>query len=356
MKIIYLTSDGAKLLKKDNTLVLEKDKKESHTIFPHQTEQIYIIGNINITTPALKLLMKHKIDTVFIGKNGKFYGKLTFTPSKNVFLRVKQYRLLDDKTFPAYIARTIVKAKIKNQITFLRKLYRKKNFTEIKRAIKTLENSIVSVQNLTDVNKIRGVEGIASKTFFSVFHFSFKPDFAIFKGRSKNPPEDNVNAVLSFLYTLLYFRVDAYIEAEGLDSQVGYLHSLDYGRKSLAFDLVEEYRTPIAEALTVTLFNLNILKEDDFREVNFSSKDDEFPLEPDSENEPELVINKRAVLLNNDGLKKVISQFEKRLSSEYFYTPENRKLFYKELIHHQVRHFKRVIIGEEKEYKPLIIK
>ena len=356
MKIIYLTSDGAKLVKKDNTLVLEKDNWNKHTIFPHQTEQIYIIGNINITTPALKLLMRHKIDTVFIGKNGKFYGKLTFTPSKNVFLRVKQYKLLDDKIFPAYVARTIVKAKIKNQITFLRKLFRKKNLPDIKKAVKKLENYAIAVQNQTDIGKIRGFEGIASKTYFSVFNYSFIPDFAVFNGRSKNPPEDNVNAVLSFLYTLLYFRVDTYIEAEGLDSQVGYLHSLDYGRKSLAFDLVEEYRTPIAEALTVALFNLNILKKDDFREVNFSSKDDEFPLEPDSANEPEVIISKRAVLLNNDGLRKVITQFEKRLSSEYFYLPENRKLFYKELIHHQVRHFKRVIIGEEKEYKPLIIK
>ena len=78
MKVLYLTADGAKLIKRGETLLFIKENKDYHRISPHQTEQIYIIGNVNITTSALKMLMKHKIDTVLIAKNGKFYGKLTF--------------------------------------------------------------------------------------------------------------------------------------------------------------------------------------------------------------------------------------------------------------------------------------
>jgi CRISPR-associated protein Cas1 len=356
MKVLYLTADGAKLIKRGETLLFIKENKDYHRIFPHQTEQIYIIGNVNITTSALKLLMKHRIDTILIAKNGKFYGKLTFNPSKNVFLRIKQYKLMDKNWFSLSISKTIVKAKIKNQLVFLQKLNRKRNLSKIQDSIDKLKSYLFSIEKVNTVPKVRGIEGIASKTYFSVFRHAFIPEFAVFKRRSKNPPEDNVNAVLSFIYTLLYFRVDSYIEAEGLDSYAGYLHSLDYGRKSLAFDLLEEYRTPLGDTLTVSLFNLGILNREDFRDVIFSSENEEYPIESEEENEENIVIKKRGVLLNNDGLKKVINQFEKRLNTEYFYVPEGRRIFYKELIHYQVKHFKRIILGEEKEYKPLTIK
>ncbi len=356
MKVIYLTADGAKLIKRGDTFLFIKENKEYHKIFPHQVEQIYIVGNIHITASAMKMLMKHRIDTIFIAKNGKFFGKLTFDPSKNVFLRIKQYKLLDNLSFIINLSKTIIKAKIKNQIVFLQKLNRKRSLSNIGNAIKRLKSFLFTLEKANNLDKIRGIEGIASKTYFEVFHHSFQPEFAIFRKRSKNPPEDNVNAVLSFIYTLLYFRLDSYIEAEGLDPYVGYLHTLDYGRKSLAFDLLEEYRTPIGETLTVALFNLGILKENDFEEVTFSSENDDYPLEADSDNKEKVVIKKRGVLLTKDGIKKVINQFEKRLNTEYFYTLENRKVFYKELIHKQVKHFKRIILGEEMEYKPLMIK
>ncbi len=356
MKVIYLTTDGARLVKKGNTLKLLKEGDTYHTIFPHQTEQIYIIGNIEITTPALKLLMKHKIDTVFISKNGRFHGKLTFNPSKNVFLRIKQYKLLEDEIFKLRLSKSIVSAKIRNQITFLQRVNRTKNRGEIKIAIKNLKSNLESLSKANSVDSVRGIEGIASKNYFSVFKYAINSDFAIFKKRTKNPPQDNVNAVLSFLYTLIYFRVDAYLEAEGLDSYAGYLHSLDYGRKSLAFDLMEEYRTPLAETLTVALFNLGVLKKNDFREVIFSEENEEYPLEPENESDSNEIIEKKGVLLTKEGLKKVIIQFEKRMESEYFYTPENRKVFYKKLIHYQIKHFKRVLMAQEKDYKPLMIK
>ncbi len=357
MKVLYLTTDGAKLVKKGNVLKLMKDKDVYHTIFPHQTEQIFIIGNIEITTPAFKLLMKHKIDTVFISKNGKFHGKLTFNPSKNIYLRLKQYKLLEDEEFKVNLSKSIINAKIKNQITFLQRIYRSKKNPDVKYAINKLKENLQSLENAQSVESIRGIEGIASKNYFSVFRHAILPDFAVFRKRTKNPPEDNVNAVLSFVYTLIYFRVDSYLEAEGLDSYAGYLHSLDYGRKSLAFDLMEEYRTPLGETFTVALFNLGILNKDDFREVIFSKESEDYPLEPDiKDSECEIISEKKGVLLTKNGLRKVISHFEKRLNTEYFYTPENRKIFYKKIIHYQIKHFKRVILGEEKFYKPLVIK
>lgn len=356
MKVLYLTTDGAKLVKKGNVLKLIKEEDTYHTIFPHQTEQIYIMGNIEITTPAFKLLMKNKIDTVFISKNGKFHGKLSFNPSKNVFLRIKQYKLLEDEKFKLDLSRAIIKAKIKNQITFLQRIYRNRGISEIKSSIKLLKTNLQSLDRADSLDSIRGIEGIASRNYFNGFKYAITTDFAVFKKRTKNPPEDNVNAVLSFLYTLIYFRVDAFLEAEGLDSYAGYLHSLDYGRKSLAFDLMEEFRTPIADTLCVALFNLGVLKKEDFREVIFSVDSEDYPLEPSENEETSIIENKKGVLLTKDGLKKVISQFERKLETEYYYPPESQKVFYKKLIHYQIKHFKRVILGQEKEYKPLVIK
>jgi len=165
---------------------------------------------------------------------------------------------------------------------------------------------------------------------------------------------------LSFLYTILFYRVDAAVEAEDLDTYVGYFHTLDYGRKSLSLDLMEEYRTPIADTLTCALFNLGILEEKDFEEVEFSSNSDDYPLQANSGEQEEsnnfIIERKKGVLLTKKGIKKVISQFEKKLDTMLYYPLLGKQISYRKLIFNQVKHFKRILNDEEQEYRPLIIK
>ncbi len=359
MSTYYLLIDGAKLVKQGDVLKLKKDGDVYNTVFPHKAEQIFILGNVEITTPAFKFLMKHRIDTVFLSKNGKFYGKLSFTPSKNVFLRIKQYKLLEDEEFGLNFAKTIVRSKIKNQIVFLQRVARRNNKSvKLIKTINRIQNLLPELEKATTIESVRGYEGMASKLYFGVFGYSLVPEFAKFEGRSKNPPLDNVNAVLSFLYTLIYFRVDGLLESEGIDSYAGFLHSLDYGRKSLSFDLMEEYRTPIAETLAVSLFNLGILNEGDFREVDYQGGEDEFIYDELTEQVPEVDIleKPKAVLLTRNGLKKVINHFERKLQTKIYYPISERRETFKKLMHLQISRFKQIVNGETATYHPLQIR
>ena len=120
---------------------------------------------------------------------------------------------------------------------------------------------------------------------------------------------------------------------------------------------MEEYRTPLGDSLTASLFNLGVLNENDFHEVTFSSEDVEFPLEAEDDTEANITFQKKkGVLLTREGLRKVITHFEKRLDTRLFYPPLQKPLSYRQIISQQIRQFKRVINGEESLYKPLVIK
>jgi CRISPR-associated protein Cas1 len=144
-----------------------------------------------------------------------------------------------------------------------------------------------------------------------------------------------------FLYTLLMYRVEAAIEAVGLDPMPGFLHAAEYGKKALVFDLMEEFRTPVADTIYCSLFNLNILAENDF-----DPADKDIPKARTDRAYPEI-----PVFLTHEGIKKVISIFEKKIESTSYYQPLNAEIALKTIILEQVKYFKRVILGEETEYQ-----
>lgn len=360
MSTLYIVSDGGKLVKNGEVLQLKKDKDVLNTVFPFKTDLLFIIGRIEITSAAIKFLMRHKIETIFLNKNGRFNGKIDFQTGKNIFLRMKQYELTKDHNFRLRIAKSIVIAKIRNQMSFMQRIGRKAfNRGDIKDSISRMKQNIQKAEAATNTDSLRGYEGMGARLFFSAFKKAITVPWAVFNGRSMHPPRDNVNAVLSLIYTFILFRVDAAVESEGLDSYAGFFHRIDYGKKSLVFDLMEEYRTPIADTLTVALFNLGILKEEHFREEIFSLKSDDLPLAEGEERldeEISITHEKKGILLTKEGIKEVITQFERKLNDSIYHGPMLKELTYKQLIFEQAKHFKRVISGQESEYKPLRIK
>ena len=129
MSSVYILSDYGKLSKHDQTLVFIQKDETRTIIFPYKTEQLVLMGNISISGEAMRLLTKYRIPTTFLSSNGRFNGKLTFGDSKNIFLRQKQYRILDDKKASLEIARSIVCGKIRNEISFMQRIKRKSDFT-----------------------------------------------------------------------------------------------------------------------------------------------------------------------------------------------------------------------------------
>ena len=361
MASVYIFSDYGKLTKQNDALVFVASGGETRKIFLQMTDRIIVAGNIEITGSALRLIMHKQIDTVFLSANGKFNGKLEFEENKNVFLRRHQYNSLDDPSFSLKMARSIATGKISNQIAFMQRINRKSNRVNVEGTIEQAKRNLAAIATAQSIDSIRGHEGMSSKLYFSVFRLNINPEWAVFKGRSMNPPRDNVNAVMSFLYTLLKYRVDSFVEMEGLDPYAGYLHTLEYGKRSLTFDLMEEYRASVCDTLCCALFNLGVLTGNDFEEVDFSVKSDDAPLhqsEADQSETQEIETNEaiKGVLLSKQGAKKVAEKFEEKMESEIFYPPENERLSYQKVIAHQVHQFRRVLQNEEAEYKPFIIR
>lgn len=360
MSTLYIVSNGGKLIKKGEVLQLKRDNDILNTVFPFRTEQLFIIGRIDITSAAMKFLMKHRIETVFLGKNGRYNGKIVFQTGKNIFLRQKQYKLLEDNVFRLKLARSIVLAKLHNQLSFMQRIIRKvgKN-TELKVVLNQMKANVSKAEVADNIDSLRGYEGLGARLYFSVYKFAIDSDWAKFKGRNMHPPKDCVNAVLSFIYTMILYRVDAAVESEGLDSFAGFFHSLNYGKRALVYDLMEEYRTPIADTLTAALFNLGILTKEDFREETFSENSDDLPLAEGEESlsdDAVITAEKKGVLLTKEGIKKVLVQLEKKLEDAIYHGHLMKRLTYKNLVNEQVKHFKRVLTGQETDYIPLRIK
>lgn len=370
MPAVYIISNFGKLSKKGDTLIFEC-KDYTSTIFPFRTEELVFVGKVDITAAALSVIMRHQIDTVFLSSNGKFNGKLTFSEKKNVFLRIKQYKMLENNDARLNFSKQIASCKLKNQITYLYRMNRKNKMDSdiISNAISKMKTLLPYIEQATDIQQIRGYEGIGAKSYFSAFGKDIIQDWAVFKGRSRNPPRDNVNAVLSFLYTLLYQRVDATIEAEDLDPYIGMYHELDYGKRTLSFDLMEEFRVPIVDTVTISLFNLGILDKDDFKEVEFSVDSEDYPLEDGEKikeeeevenseniNDEKFIKSAKGVLLNESGLKKCIEAFEKKLATTLVSPSSGKIVSYWGLIREQVKMYKRFINSEEVIYKPFLYK
>ncbi len=380
MSEIYILSDYGKLSKRDETIVFTQADGTNTILFPFKTESLVLMGRVSISADALRLLTKYKISTTFLASNGRFNGKLTFGDKKNIFLRQNQFRILDNPQKSLEIARSIVSGKIKNEISFMQRIKRKNPAEEavIEKSVNSVKNTLSDAEKTDDIEKLRGYEGLAARKYFEVFKFNLQADWAEFKTRSKNPPKSNVNAVLSFLYTLLMYRVESAIETTGLDSCCGNLHAINYGKTALVFDLMEEFRSPVCDTVCCSLFNLGVLKEDDFKKVEFSSDSEDFPLEKlgemteneaaegefenqtDGENEEngenDAGENVKGILLTKAGLKKVINAFETKMNTLVLYPPENQKLSYARIIYRQAQHYKRVIAQEETEYKSYYFK
>ncbi|ERP30768.1 CRISPR-associated endonuclease Cas1 [Chitinivibrio alkaliphilus] len=350
MTTYYIRSDYGSLRRvSDRLKFIPENTGEGKILFPHRMEGLVIMGNTEITSPALKLLMKHGIDTVFLTKHGRYNGKLVFNENKNVFLRKKQFEQLAGN-FPRYFARTIVTAKIRNQRGFIQRLIREKDLTGGKEAVRRMDSLLKKVEQTDSMEQLRGYEGSAARIYFSVYGQVFSGEWPVFKGRNSHPPRDEVNAVLSFLYTLIFFRVDAALAAEGLDTYVGYYHSLEYGRRSLTLDMMEQFRVPLADAVCAGLFNRKSLTRDDFRVVTHDDEEDI----PGSSLEDGPIEDMKAVLLTKEGVGKTITAFEKKLEQEILYPPQQKRLAWTDIFRKQAAHIKRVIMEEELNFKPLV--
>jgi CRISPR-associated protein Cas1 len=242
------------------------------------------------------------------------------------------------------------------------RLNRQRENLELDDEVLSIRNLIPKVDEASSLDTLRGYEGRGSAIYFEGFSKGFLAEDLEFPGRVRRPPTDPINALLSLGYTLLLNQVIAAVSLVGFDPYFGSLHTVDYGRPSLALDLMEEWRPIIVDTLVLSVFNLKALTPSDFEErMPLSAEKESVKTEGDeSERDEELRESsgsmgkdRSAILLTESGFRKFITQYERKMGQKVQYHLTGDQLTYRDCIREQVRHFARYLRGEEKEYQPM---
>ena len=335
MATLYITTQGAKLHKESRRLKVTKDDEEIQSIPLIKVEQVHIFGNVSITTPALTWLMSENIDVIFSNIHGKYRGRVVGETGGQSQLRRWQYRRVDNPLFAANTARAIVKAKLHNSRTLLMRYRRRNNLPELSGAIDRLAGLIDRAARAQTVNSLRGVEGIGAAVYFEAFQKLIQnPDFR-FKKRTRRPPTDPTNVLLSFGYTLLVHQIHSAVEAVGLDPYLGTLHADAYNRPSMALDLAEEFRSIIVDSVVLRCINAERITA-----ANFARQ----PENPD-----------RPILLDDAGRKTFLIEFEQRLALTFTHPATGEKVTYRRCFEMQARDMARAIQADGL-YQPFTVR
>ncbi len=271
LNTLYVTTEGASLRKDGENLVAEVDGAERARVPLHMLGSVVVFGAIYVSPPLIQACAGAGLTIVLLDRAGRFQARIEGPVSGNVLLRHEQYHVSDA---PDDIVRSIVSGKIANQRTVLQRALRDhgdeiaaERRLAVEIAVKRL-GMILQRVGLSDdeADVLRGAEGEAGQVYFGVFNDLIRvPDAEIaFHGRSRRPPLDPVNALLSFLYTLLVHDCRSAAESVGLDPAVGFLHRDRPGRPSLALDLMEELRPVLADRLALALLNRRQIAAKDF--------------------------------------------------------------------------------------------
>lgn len=263
MLTLYVRERGTGIRRSGQRLIVYKGQDVLQSVRLRDLQRVVLFGCIEVTASANSLLLENGIETVLLSYGGKFLGRLSPADSKNVFIRQAQFVRYDDMDFRVRIAKSIVSGKIKNARILLQRFLRNHPNDDLKIVVKKLEQIRLRIDRQIKLDTIFGIEGEGANVYFKAFGKMLISDFT-FITRNRRPPRDPVNALLSFGYTLLSSEMTGVLASQGLDPYVGILHDLDFGRTSLALDLLEEFRHPVIDRLTLSLLNRFVLNQSHF--------------------------------------------------------------------------------------------
>jgi len=273
LNTLYVTTEGAWLKKDGANIVMQVDRAERARLPAHMLESLVCIGRVLVSPPLLGYCAEQGISVCYLTENGRFLARVEGPVSGNVLLRREQYRRSDDRPRCAAIVRNLLLGKVHNQRAVVSRALRdhgsdmdESSRAALSRASKHLRHILDKLLRESDLDVLRGLEGDAAQGYFGVFDKLLRTDGPVlrFNGRRRRPPTDPVNAMLSFLYTLLTHDCRSALETVGLDPAVGFLHRDRPGRPSLALDLIEEFRPLLADRLALSMLNRKQLSERHF--------------------------------------------------------------------------------------------
>ncbi len=258
---LYITTPNSYISKDGENIVIKVGEEERFRIPVHNVENIVSFGYTGASPALIGMCTERNVGLSFLTEHGRFQGRISGAVRGNVLLRRQQYRWADNQEKSIQIARLFIAGKITNSRSVLQRALRDhsnvNNEKDLNAAIELLNIRQKQALHAENADKLRGIEGDAANCYFGVFNHmivSQKSDF-ILNGRNRRPPKDNINALLSFVYTLLAHEIQSALETVGLDPFVGFLHVDRPGRPSLALDMMEEFRSYLADRIVLTLIN-----------------------------------------------------------------------------------------------------
>lgn len=326
----YLSLDG------ENIVMHSKD--DTQTRLPlHNVEDIVIFGGRGASPALMNKCTEDNIGLTFMSRSGKFLARAEGAISGNVYLRREQFKIADDEARSLSVAKNFIIGKLFNSCYVIERAVRDHSLQvdvdKLKNRSDLLSQAIIKCQSVSDIDTLRGIEGESAQLYFSVFDefiLQQKDEFS-FVTRSKRPPLDNVNALLSFSYSVATGMCTSALETVGLDPYVGFMHTDRPGRRSLALDLVEEFRAIMCDRFVISLINKRIINNDDFEK-----KED------------------GAVLLSEDGRKVFLTHWQNRKQDVVMHPFLKEKVEWGLLPYIQALLLSRYIRGDLDEYPMLL--
>ncbi|KAF0191029.1 MAG: CRISP-associated protein Cas1 [Gammaproteobacteria bacterium] len=340
LNTLYVMTPNAYVHLENDTLRIEVEREKKMQVPLHHIGSVVCFGDVMMSPGAMHRCAEDGRSIVLLDRNGRFKARVEGPVSGNILLRQAQFRKAEDPVFAVDIAKAVIAGKLRNaRQVLLRGAREAANEEDQKRLTVGAEALAISVRNLprvNDLDTLRGVEGDAAKNYFSAINHVVRweqREMFQMDGRTRRPPQDRFNALLSFLYAMVMNDCRSAIESVGLDPQLGFLHAVRPGRAALALDLMEEFRAVIADRLALTLINRAQVSAKDF---------DERP--------------GGAVYLHDDARKAVVVAYQERKQEEVSHPLLETKVPIGLLPQLQARFLARTIRGEMEGYVPFLYK
>lgn len=334
MSYLYVCEQGSVIGISGNRIQVKYKDGMTKSIPIETTEVIEVFGKIQLTTQCLETCLTHGINIIFYSLYGSYYGRLISTNHVNVKRQRRQAELGNDENFNLGMAKRVIDAKIRNQIVILRR-YARNTVQDIKRPVDEMQYMCQKVQGGTSVEQIMGFEGNAAKIYFKTLGQLINPEFA-FSGRTRRPPLDPFNSMISLGYSIILNEIYGKLEAKGLNPYFGFMHSDREKHPTLASDLMEEWRAVLVDSTALSMLNGHELEKDDF----YTNTE-----------EP-------GVYLTNQGFKTYIQKLEKKFRADNKYLSYiNYHVSFRRAMDLQIGQLiKAIETGNIEEYMPILIR
>jgi CRISPR-associated protein Cas1 len=329
MTTLYVQHQGATLSRQHNSLVVrykDNNEKMDKRIPIEKVTQVVIGNGCHLTSGAIELLLSVKVAIVFVDYHDKYIGTLVTPLNGNQFLRRAQYHAAETKELAIYFGRRFLGGKVHNQRTLIQRYARQQD--HLRGYVDQMGHYLKHIDKCTDIPTMMGYEGQAAKVYFEALGQIMGEKWA-FTGRNRRPPRDPINALLSYGYTILEGVVTSSLHRVGLDPYVGFVHEVYPGRKSLALDLLEEFRPIIVDSAILGIVGNRILNPEDFR-VDFGVC--------------QMPENTRKIFLQ---------KYQARLDQSVQHPVTQEQTTYAKLILGQARHLASVLLKDAQDYMPV---